>query len=105
MPEYDFQRDCRTPYSEAYTILDGETRVGHLDLHYTGTLVHGTLCVAESLTREDIQELVEFVDDELVSVLGVPREEFIVHVFQGRELGVFSDRDFGPNGGERRPDG
>ena len=104
MAEYDFQRDCRTPYSEAYTILDGETPIGHLDLHFTTTLVHGTLCVVESLTQEDVQELIEFVDDELVSVLGVPREEFIVHVFQGRQTGVFSDRDFGHNGGERARD-
>ena len=104
MAEFDFQRDCRTPYSEAYTILDGETPIGHLDLHFTTTLVHGTLCVVESLTQEDVQELIEFVDDELVSVLGVPREEFIVHVFQGRQTGVFSDRDFGHNGGERARD-
>ncbi len=33
---------------------------------------------------------------------GVNREEVIVHVHQGQDLGVFSDRGFGENGGEER---
>ncbi len=95
---YQFERDCRTPSSESYTILDDDSPIGRLDLHYTPTLVHATLCVAESLTSEQIQDLIEDIDDELVDVVGVAREEFIVHVFQGREAGVFSDHDFGENG-------
>ena len=40
------------------------------------------------------------IDEELVDSMGVAREEFIVHVYQGREVGVFSDNDFdeGENG-------
>ncbi len=103
MAEYKFERDCRTPNSEAYIILDGETTVGHVDIHYTPTLVHATLCVAESLTQVDIRELIDVIDEELVDVVGVMREEFIVHVFQGREMGVFTDSDFSSNGGNGGP--
>ena len=98
MADYQFERDCRTPNSESYTILDDDTPVGRLDLHFTATLVHATLCVVESFTAEAIQDLIEDIDDELVDVVGVARDEFIVHVFQGREAGVFSDHDFGDNG-------
>ena len=98
MADYYFERDCRTPHSESYTILEDENPLGRVDLHFTATIVHGTLCVPESLTQEEIQELIETVDDELVESVGVSREEFIVHVYQGREVGVFSDNDFGQNG-------
>ena len=98
MPEHYFERDCRTPSSESYTILENEQPVGRIDLHFTSTLVHGTLCVPESLTQEDIPDLIETIDDELLDSVGVAREEFIVHVYQGRETGVYSDSDFGQNG-------
>jgi hypothetical protein len=103
MAEYDFERDCRTPNSEAYIILDGESPIGHVDLHYAATVVHATLCVVESLTQENIREIIDVIDEELVDIVGVMREEFIVHVFQGRELGVFTDSDFGSNGGNGAP--
>ena len=64
-----------------------------MDLHYTATLVHATLCVPESFTQDDIQELIETIDEELIDAVGIRRDECIVHVFQGREAGVFSDHD------------
>ena len=99
-PDYWFERDCRTPHSESYAVIDDENAIGRVDLHYTPTMVHGTLCVPESFTTEDIQELVETIDEELVDMVGVVRNEFVVHVFQGREAGVFSDQDLesGSNG-------
>lgn len=102
MADYYFERECRTPFSECYTILDGDNPIGRLDLHFTNSVVHATLCVSESLTQENIRELIEIVDDELVDAVGVNREEFIVHVHQGQDLGVFSDPAFGENGGEER---
>ena len=100
MTNYSFERDCRTPFSESFTIIDEERPVGRIDLHYTSTIVHGTLCVSESLTQEAIREIIESIDDKLVDAVGVAREEFIVHVFQGQETGVYSDHDFGENGRE-----
>ncbi len=95
MAEYYFERDCRTPHSESYTILEDEQSVGRIDLHFTSTIVHGTLCVLESLTSAEIQELIETIDEELVDSVGVSREELIVHVYQGREAGIFSDDGYG----------
>lgn len=95
MSHFTFERECRTPHSEAYTILESANPVGRLDLHFTPTVIHCTLCVSESLTQEIIQELIETIDEELVDAVGLEREEFIVHIYQGREAGVFSDHEYG----------
>ncbi len=55
MPDYYFERECRTPTSEAYIILRDERPTGKVDLHFTLSVVHATLCVAESLTEEEIK--------------------------------------------------
>ena len=98
MANYYFERECRTPQSEVYNILEGESTIGRIDLHFTTPLVHSTLCINESLTQEMIQELIEAIDEELVDVVGIAREEFIVHVHQGRDMGVYSNREFSTNG-------
>lgn len=94
MAEYHFERECRTPYSESYIITEDENPVGRVDLHYTPTVVRATLCVSESVTEEGTQDLIEEIDEELVMSSDVPRDDFIVSVYQGREVGVFSDQDF-----------
>ena len=99
MADYGLERECRTPYSEVYTILDGDEPIGRLDFHMTPAVIHATLCVDEGLTQEAIQELIEYIDDEIVDVVGVSRDEFIIHVHQGRDVGVFSNHEFGENGG------
>ena len=97
MPGFYFEREVRTEHSECYTILEDEQPIGRVDIHFTPGVVHATLCVAESLTQEHIQELVETVDEELVDVLGVTRDDYIVHVHQGVDLGVFTT-DLGEDG-------
>ena len=94
MAEFFFEREVRTEHSECYTVLEDDQPVGRIDIHFSAVVVHATLCVVESLTRNRIQDLVEVVDEELVNSIGVSREEFIVHVHQGNDLGVFSTADF-----------
>ncbi len=94
MASYRFERECRTPYSEAYTIIDGETPVGRVDLHFTPSVVHATLNVLENITQDGIQELIDTMDEELVMTADAARGDFIVAVYQGRDVGVFSDEDF-----------
>lgn len=94
MASYRFERECRTPYSEAYTIVDGETPVGRVDLHFTTSVVHATLNVLENITQDGIQELIDAMDEELVMTADSARGDFIVAVYQGRDVGVFSDEDF-----------
>lgn len=93
MTDYHFQRECRTPYSEAYLINSGDEWVGRIDLHYTLDVVNAVLCVGENMTAEDIRELIDIVDDEIVIPADVPRDDFIVTVYQGRETGIFSDEE------------
>lgn len=92
MGEYSFEREARTPYSEAFTIeSDDGADVGRVDLHYTPTITYATLCVGESLTEDDIQELIGQIDERLVMTSDPYREDFIVTVWTGRESGVYSD--------------
>jgi hypothetical protein len=95
MAEYRFERECRTPYSEVYLIADGDERLGRVDLHFTPSIVYATLCISEKLTDDDIQDLIyHHIDEELVMSADVARDDFIITVFQGREIGEFSDEDF-----------
>ncbi|MCL0065515.1 hypothetical protein M1N79_01330 [Dehalococcoidia bacterium] len=94
MPNYRFERECRTPYSEAYDITLDETQVGRVDIHFAAYAVNATLCVGENMTTEEIQELIDVIDEELVLAADVARDDFLVTVYQGREAGVFSDEDF-----------
>ena len=98
MADFSFEREVRTPYSEAYTILELDRPVGRVDIHFTAEMVHVALAVDESLTRDVIREIIDAVDGDIVDVVGVDRGNFVVHVWQGRETGVFGDNDFSENG-------
>ena len=102
MANFRFEREARTPFSECYTILEGDSTVGRVDIHFVNPAIHATLSVGESLTTEGIQDLIDTIDEELMDSLGITRQEIIVHVHQGRDLGVFSTRDFEGNGGYQR---
>ncbi len=93
MADYRFERECRTPYSESYTVLDGDETVGRIDLHFTTASVYGSLVVTEDVDTEDVQELIAAIDEDLVMSADPYRTNFVVHVYQGREIGVFSDVD------------
>ncbi len=93
MPEYRFERECRTPHSEAYVVMDGENPVGRIDLHFTSSIVYGTLNVGENVTQEEIQSLIQTVDEELVMSADAACEDFVVVVYQGREVGTFSAQE------------
>ncbi len=99
MAKYDFERECRTPFSECYTVLDGDRSVGRLDVHFADVIVHATLNVDESLTGDDVHELIDMVDNELLDAVGIVRREIVIHVHQGRDLGVYTTREYDSNGG------
>ena len=100
MADFTFEREVRTAYSEAYTIMELNRQVGRFDIHFTSEMVHVALAVDESLTQESIREIIEAVDGDIADAVGIPGSKFVVHVFQGRETGVFSDDDFSDNGQE-----
>ena len=102
MANFFFERECRTANSECYTVLEDESPVGRVDIHFTNPVIHATLNISESLTTDRIQELIDAIDEELMDSVGITRQEVVVHVHQGRDLGVFSARDFEGNGGYER---
>lgn len=105
MADYHFERECRTAGSEAYTILEGDAPIARIDLHFTPSVAHGTLNVSESVTQEGIQDIIETVDQELVMTADVSCEDFVVVVYQGREIGTFSSQDFEDEGEGQEDEG
>jgi|SRR5581483_10355940 len=91
MDSIRYDRLCRTPHSEAYLVSDGEQPLGRVELHFTATVVYGLLVLEGERSEEQVLDLVEQIDDDLVWSADVPREDFIVTVYQGREVGVYSD--------------
>ncbi|MBI3978596.1 MAG: hypothetical protein HY331_10475 [Chloroflexi bacterium] len=100
MAEYRFERQSRTLSSEQYIIREGDQRVGRVDLHFTQSVVHATLAVEERLTEDEIMDLIDLIDEDLVSSSDVPRDDFVIAVYQGREVGVYSDDFFEGEAGE-----
>jgi len=94
MPDYRFERECRTSDSEIYTIVTGEDTVGRIDLHFTPNVVYGTLCVEENVSDTEIDDLIEIIDDDLVTSGDPMREDFVVTVYRGQEVGVYSNETF-----------
>lgn len=88
-----YDRLCRTAHSEAYLVSQGEEAIARVDLHFTSSVVYGLLVLERELPEDDIQSLIERLDEDLVWSADVPRDDFVVAVYQGREVGVFSDPD------------
>lgn len=94
MENVRFERQYRTPHSEGYLLYRDEDRLGRLDLHYTNTVVYGTLVVERELEEDDILDVIEQADDTIVLSADVPREDFIVTAYHGQEIGSYSDEYF-----------
>ena len=92
MPHYTFEREARTPYSEAWIVeADGEA-VGRADIHYAQSgIVQATLCVPPDFDDDAIEELIGEIDERLVLPVDAYRDDFIVTVWRGERAGVFSE--------------
>jgi predicted AlkP superfamily phosphohydrolase/phosphomutase len=86
-----FERQVRTGASEAFVVYGGARRIGRLDLHYAHFEVHATLILEVELTDDEVQQLIDQVDEELVQTHDPEREDFLVQVYRGEELGFYSD--------------
>ena len=96
-----FERQYRTPHSEGYHLLVSDSRVAHVDLHYTQTNVYATLVLEGPLEEAQILDLIERIDESIVLSAEVPREDLLVTVYQGSRKGLYSD-DFVLERRERR---
>lgn len=99
MDDIRFERHFRTPYSESYYIMQGSSlqsnnRLGTVDIHFTTTAVHGTLILERELEETDLTKLIEQIDEDLVLSADMPRDDFLVSVYIGRDVGFYSDEYF-----------
>lgn len=98
-----FQRQFRTPSSEQYQLLQDDQPLGHLDLHFGVREVFGTLLLDRELDEDAISDLIDQITEDLVDSTDVPREEFLIRVYVGREIEFYSEDLAG--GGEIAIDG
>ena len=91
MPRYEFEREARTPYSEAFVITAEGNDIGRVDIHYGPDIVNATLCVPDTFSEDDIQDLIGEIDERLVLTAEPYREDFVVTVWLGRQAGVYSE--------------
>ena len=86
-------RVVRTDTSEVYIIWQNDVRLGQVDLHLGMDLIHATLIIEKDLTPEQQADLVDQIDQDVVSshLPQFAREDFLVTVFKGTELESFSD--------------
>jgi len=86
-------RVVRTGSSEIFIIWQDDTRLGQVDIHFGDDLIHATLILEKDLEADAQAELVDQLDQDVVSshLSQFERENFLVTVFRGTELESFSD--------------
>ncbi len=94
MEDLHYDRICRTSRSESYLISQGDEPIARVELHYAHSVVYGLLVVekdADEIGETQIQELRDQIDMDLVETADMPRDDFILTVYYGREVGTFPD--------------
>src|SRR6266516_2491707 len=89
-----YDRLCRTSSSEAYLLSQGDEPIGRVELHFTANVVYGLVVVERETSEEELLDLIEKIDEDLVWSADLPRDDFVVTVYQGHEIGVYSDSTF-----------
>jgi hypothetical protein len=91
LAKYTFEREIRTPNSEAFVIEADGDEVARVDLHYAEGTAFATLSVPADFDDDAIEELIGEIDERLVMSWDPLRDDFIVTVWAGHEVGVFSE--------------
>jgi hypothetical protein len=86
-----YRRQSRTPSSEQYQVLEGEQSLGHLDLHFGSSEVYGSLMLELETPEDRVVQIIDTIDQDLVLSSDIAREDFLVRVYVGREVGFYSD--------------
>jgi len=86
-------RVVRTETSEVYIVWQEDNRLGQVDIHYGPDLIHATLVLEKDLDAEQQTDLIEQLDQDVISshLPQFAREDFLVTVFRGTEMESFSD--------------
>jgi len=89
--DFRFEREARTPHSESWVIEDPEHSLGRVDVHFTSSATYATLTIHSSVDDEAVQTLIGAIDERIVSTADPYREDLVVTVWRGEQVGVFSD--------------
>ena len=93
MSLYVFMRQFRTASSEGYAIIDQDTRIGRVDLHFATEKVYATIVLERELNETEVAGVIDEIDNNLVASAAVKREDLNVWVYTGTEMGFFTDED------------
>ena len=90
--QFKLSRLVRTVSSEIFIIWDKETRVGQLHLHYAHDTIHAALLLEVDLAVSEEEDLLEAIDEDVVSsyLPSFEREDLLVTVFRAEEISSFS---------------
>lgn len=90
--QFRLSRNVRTVSSEIYVIWDNETRVGQLHLHYAHDTIHASVLLEVDLSVKEEEELLETIDEDIVSsyLPSFEREDLLVTLYRAEELSSFS---------------
>lgn len=97
---YTFQRQFRTASSEGYEIRENDQRIGRVDLHFAMENVYATIVLEIEMEEGEVAQVIEEIDDSLVVTASVKREDLNVWVYQGHEVGFFTDEFLNEEFGE-----
>lgn len=88
-----FSRVVRTDSSEVFLIWRDKTRIGQVDIHYSGDTIYATVVLEAELERDEEDRIVASIDEEIVSsyLPSFDREGLIVTVFRGEEVRSYTD--------------
>lgn len=102
--QFRLSRNVRTVSSEIYVIWDNETRVGQVHLHYAHDTIHAAVLLEVDLSVKEEEELLETIDEDIVSsyLPSFEREDLLVTLYRAEELSSFSysSQDIDPLGPE-----
>lgn len=91
--QFYFEREVRTATGECYTILEEDKPVGRLGSALRtryGSRYAGRVRIPDTRSYPGTDAM---VIENLTGAMGIEREDFVIHVHQGRDLGVFSHND------------
>lgn len=90
--KFRLSRLVRTVASEVYIIWQEERRLGQTHLHYAHDTIHATILLEEDLSVTDEEDLLQQIDDDIVSsyLPSFEREDLLVTIFRGEEVNSFS---------------
>lgn len=93
MSPYVFMRQFRTTSSEGYAIMEQDIRLGRVDLHFATEKVYATIVLEREMDETEVGNIIEEIDSNLVVSATVKREDLLVSVYSGREVGFYTDAE------------